>query len=139
MKLTVKPIQSPEELVQAHKIRKTVFVIEQACPEDIEWEFEDESNHYIAIYDGEIVGTSRWRTTENGIKMERFAILRSYRNKKIGTALLKTMLQETQPLGAKIYLHAQLHAASFYAKYGFVPDGQHFWEGGIEHVKMVYK
>jgi predicted GNAT family N-acyltransferase len=39
----------------------------------------------------------------------------------------------------KIYLHAQLTAAPLYAKFGFKPKGENFWEAGIEHVKMVWQ
>lgn len=136
--VVVKPVETPAELGKAHEIRKVVFVVEQACPEDIEWEFEEESTHYVALVNGQVVGTARWRVTDNGIKLERFAVLKANRNQQVGAALLQAMLKDTTPKQQTIYLHAQLHAAPFYAKYGFKPAGQNFWEADIEHVKMVY-
>jgi predicted GNAT family N-acyltransferase len=117
---------------------QNVFVIEQNCPEDIEWEFEDESTHYIALENGEALGTARWRTTDNGIKLERFAVLKEHRNKEVGKALLLRLLTDTNPFGKKRYLHAQLPAKNFYQRHGFKPEGEHFWEADIEHVKMIY-
>jgi predicted GNAT family N-acyltransferase len=34
-------------------------------------------------------------------------------------------------------LSAQTHAASFYAKSGFAPNGEVFMEAGIPHVEMA--
>jgi len=85
------------------------------------------------------VGTSRWRQTDEGIKLERFAVLKNYRMKGVASVLLSRMLSDLIEKTQKIYLHAQLHAAPVYAKFGFEPVGENFWEAGIEHVKMVRK
>jgi predicted GNAT family N-acyltransferase len=53
--IKLKLVETPEELNEAHKIRKEVFVIEQNCPEEIEWEFEEESHHYVALINDKIV------------------------------------------------------------------------------------
>lgn len=136
--ITIERIQSGDLLAKAHQIRKIVFVEEQGCPEDIEWEFEDESTHYIALENGAALGTARWRQTENGIKLERFAVLKEHRNKEVGKALLLRLVADTNTFGFKRYLHAQLPAKNFYLRHGFKPEGEHFWEADIEHVKMVY-
>ena len=36
-----------ELMKKAHKIRYEVFVIGQNCPEELEWEFEEESTHFL--------------------------------------------------------------------------------------------
>jgi predicted GNAT family N-acyltransferase len=123
-------------------IRRKVFVEEQNVPEEEEWdEFEHLSKHYLATYEGKPVGTARWRVTLNGdIKLERFAVLKEVRGKNVGASLVQMLLNEV-PIreGVKIYLHAQLSAKDFYAKYGFIPEGEIFSECDILHVKMVYK
>jgi predicted GNAT family N-acyltransferase len=136
--ITTQRIQTPELLALAHAIRKQVFVIEQYCPEEIEWEFEEESTHYIAFENNMAVGTARWRQTLNGIKLERFAVLKEHRNKEVGKALLLQLLEDTHHFNQKRYLNAQLPAKNFYARNGFKPIGEHFWEANIEHVKMEY-
>jgi predicted GNAT family N-acyltransferase len=37
----------------------------------------------------------------------------------------------------QVTLHAQTHAAAFYARYGFVAEGDLFMEAGIPHVTMT--
>jgi predicted GNAT family N-acyltransferase len=37
-----------DDLSYVYKIRTTVFVEEQNCPPEIEWEYEDESVHFLA-------------------------------------------------------------------------------------------
>lgn len=134
--IIVKLVETPDELNIAHQIRKEVFVIEQECPEDIEWEFEEESHHYVALLNNEIVGTARWRETEKGFKLERFAVRKNFRSQQVGAALLLRLIADVPKDGRPIYLHAQLAAKNFYLRHGLEPKGEHFWEGGIEHVKM---
>ena len=139
MKIEVQKISDNSELQTAWDIRKEVFVLEQNCPEEIEWEFEEESIHFLAKLDGEAVGTARIRETENGFKLERFAVLGKARNRGVGSALVQALLNELKDTKKKIYLHAQLTAAPLYAKFGFEPRGDNFWEADIEHVKMVWQ
>jgi predicted GNAT family N-acyltransferase len=134
----VRQVETASELQEAHRIRKEVFVVEQNCPEDLEWEFEEESTHFVALINGLIVGTARWRETENGYKLERFAVLKSYRNQQVGGALVQYLVNALPKDGKPIYLHAQLPAKNVYARKGFKPYGPHFWEADIEHVKMVF-
>ncbi|MFI5222179.1 MAG: GNAT family N-acetyltransferase, partial [Bacteroidia bacterium] len=77
-------------------------------------------------------------TTTNGIKLERFAVLKNFRNQKVGEALLKKILNDVPKDQGIIYLHAQITAEGFYLKNNFKPVGEHFGEAGIEHVKMNY-
>ncbi len=136
--IDVKRIENQAQLDEAHRIRKEVFVKEQNCPEDIEWEFEEESRHFLATVNDISAGTARWRETENGIKLERFAVLKEFRNKNIGSALLKAILNDVPKDGRKIYLHAQITAKDFYVKHDFKSSGENFWEADIEHVKMYF-
>lgn len=137
MEILINKIIDKSQMQKAWDIRRVVFVIEQECPEELEWEFEEESTHYLASLNGKPVGTARWRKTENGFKLERFAVLKEARNSGVGSSLVKHLLNELSDQTEKKYLHAQLTAAPLYAKHGFKPEGENFWEAGIEHVKMV--
>lgn len=123
-----------------NNIRKKVFVDEQKVrPEDEFDEFEKESTHYLGFYGTVKAGTARWRKTDEGIKLERFAVLQKYRNKGLGTAILNKVLEDVKNEGKKIYLHAQLSAVKFYERAGFVKEGDIFSECNIDHYKMVFK
>lgn len=138
MNIIIHKITSAQEHEIAWAIRRKVFVEEQECPEELEWEYEEESVHYLAVAEGVAVGTARIRETEKGLKFERFAVLIEARGKGVGSALVAFLLNEVSGRTEKKYLHAQLSAAPLYAKHGFTAYGEHFWEAGIEHIAMAY-
>ena len=72
-------------------------------------------------------GAARWRETENGVKLERFAVLADFRNQEIGAALLHAVLADVQAElpDAEVYLNAQLRAVPFYERHGFHKKGEH--------------
>lgn len=131
-----------EQMHQMLAIRQEVFVIEQRVPPEVEYdEFEEQSYFYLATLNGNPAGTARWRFTGKGIKLERFAVLKVFRGRGVGSALLGAILEEIsrRPDASDqlLYLHAQTHAMPLYEKYGFRPKGQSFMEAGIAHFLMV--
>tara|TARA_B100001179_G_C18352015_1_gene301252 strand:- start:6 stop:431 length:426 start_codon:yes stop_codon:yes gene_type:complete len=139
MEIKVHLATTQQELEHVREIREKVFIMEQNVPEDVEIDqYEDSSNHIVALLDEEFIGTARWRKTEDGIKLERFAVLKEKRGLGIGKKLVEFILEKikNEPF---VYLHAQDHVISFYKKLGFNPVGKHFYEGGISHQKMIWK
>lgn len=135
--LLVNKIKNKEELEKAFAIRKKVFVEEQNCPPELEWENEEESVHFLAELNGVPCGACRWRKTDQGHKLERFAVLKEFRGKRIGQALIAATLADLPDDAHYIYLNAQLHALPLYARFGFIAEGAQFEEAGIPHRKMV--
>ncbi len=120
-------------------IRSEVFVKEQQVSREEEFDnFEESSLHYLGKWDGHAAGTARWRITKNGIKLERFAVLKDFRNKGIAAAILLEVLKHVKPLQKKIYLHAQVSALGFYEKYAFKKEGPMFTEANIDHFTMYF-
>ena len=73
--LNIKYIETEDEYQQARIIREEVFIREQNVPREIELdEHEDTATHILAVEDGQTIGTARWRYTEEGVKLERFAV-----------------------------------------------------------------
>lgn len=132
-------IIDPKDLEKAFAIRYEVFVEGQNCPADLEIEGNDISTHFLAIVDGEPAGAARWRKTDKGIKLERFAVLEKYRGLGVGQALVKAVLSDLPKEEAYIYLHSQSHATGLYDKLGFEKVGDEFEEAGMKHFKMVLK
>ncbi|QSE96115.1 GNAT family N-acetyltransferase [Fulvivirga lutea] len=142
MTLIIKEISSDEELKKAFEIRKIVFVEGQNVPFEEELDkYENESHHLLAVYNNEPAGTCRWRFTNEGIKLERFAVLEKFRGNKIGSALVETTLQniKTHPKfsGQMLYLNSQIDAVPLYKKFGFKTIGEEFLECDIRHLKMI--
>lgn len=125
--------------VEAFFIRTQVFIFEQGVDPSLEYdEFDETAHHYLAFDGNMAVGTARWRTTGEGIKLERFAVLQAFRNKGVGAALLQKIMEDVVPQAQNIYLHAQLKAVPFYEKHGFVKEGNVFLEAGINHYAMTW-
>jgi len=139
--MTAQKITTAEEIAAALSIREIVFVQGQGVPPDAEYDEHDrtDATHYLVTStDGTPCGAARWRPTDKGVKLERFAVLASYRNQEAGAALLRAVLQDVQVAhpDATVYLHSQLPAVRFYERHGFEKVGEQFSECDIEHYKM---
>ncbi|MEK7303034.1 MAG: GNAT family N-acetyltransferase, partial [Pseudomonadota bacterium] len=68
----------------------------------------------------------------------RMAVLREWRGKGVGSAMLQRILEESSHRGMqKAMLNAQMAAIKFYEKFGFQVSGEEFMEAGIPHIKMI--
>lgn len=139
--VSVRLATDPELQKKVFVLREEVFVVEQKVSREDEFdEFEEKSRHFAALNEnGEVVGAARWRFTNNGVKLERFAVKKSERGKGVGSRLVKDVLDDVrvqaEPL-TKAYLHAQLEAVRLYEKHGFEKKGEMFEECGIQHYLM---
>lgn len=136
-------IQSQDKLDLALAIRHQVFVVEQKVDPTEEYDAFDPLEvhsavcaHFLAKVGEKAVGTARLRKTENGVKLERFAVLLEARKSGAGRVLVRACLERLPPGTRLVYLHAQEHALGFYEKAGFRPVGERFFEAGIPHFKM---
>lgn len=141
MKPIVEKIIDKKSLDEAFKIRDLVFVVEQKVDASAERDaFELSSTHFLAWLENVPVGTARWRFTNTGVKMERFAVLAEARGKGVGQALVAAVLEDinSNPLakGKIKYLNSQLTAIPLYSKFGFEKIGEMFEECNIQHYKM---
>jgi predicted GNAT family N-acyltransferase len=126
-----------EDAERAFAIRRKVFVEEEGVDPALEYDSHEKSaRHYLLLLAGKPIGTARWRETETGIKLERFAILPEFRNRGFGEVILTEVLNDVVPSGKKIYLHSQLRAVPFYERNGFVKQGEIFYEAGMGHYYM---
>ena len=120
-------------------IREEVFVREQRIPKKIEFDDKEVySTYFIAKHKNQPLGTARYRSTKQGIKLERFAVLKDYRGLGVGKALLSYAINA---LGREkqIYLNAQEQVVGFYEKLGFNKTGVRFFEADVPHFKMILK
>lgn len=125
---------------KAFAIRTNVFVEELNIDPLLEAdEFDKIAHHYLLLENQIPVGVARWRETENGIKLERFAVPKSHRGKGFGEFLLKEVLKDVVTIQKKIYLHSQHTAVNLYLRNGFEISGEPFFEAGIKHFYMEYK
>jgi predicted GNAT family N-acyltransferase len=132
----VEPADYQTDFKDLRAIRETVFVVEQQVPLDLEWDDLDPLCHHVIARDREHqpIGTGRL-TPEH--KIGRMAVLREWRGKGVGEALLRALIDEARRIGwREVSLHAQASAIGFYEKFHFEPVGDRFEEAGIEHQSM---
>jgi YbgC/YbaW family acyl-CoA thioester hydrolase len=125
----------------ARPIRAEVFVGEQRIPADMEWDDADaDAVHAVAFNRlGRPLGTGRMLEHVPGVaKIGRMAVAASSRHGGVGRAVLEALIAAARSRGDReAVLHAQLGAAPFYERAGFVRRGPVFDEAGIAHVEML--
>ncbi|AIC93347.1 GNAT family N-acetyltransferase [Shouchella lehensis] len=134
-------IVNQEQLELAFSIRKKVFVDEQHCPIEDEFDaFDDLTSpctHVLVYYNEKPVGTGRVRQVEGKAKLERICLLKEYRKHGLGKEIITLLEEIAREMGCvKALLHGQTHAEGFYEKLGYVTTSDVFEEDGIPHVKM---
>ncbi len=126
--------QQTEQALTA--IRITVFVDEQNVPIDLEIDGLDPQCIHVMAYHSknDSIGAARMR--EDG-HIGRMAVLRDYRNKGVGSALLSVLMDIAKKRNLhRVYLHAQISAVKFYQNHQFTQYGEEFMDAGIRHVAM---
>ena len=87
--------------------------------------------------DGNPIGTGRLLPDGH---IGRMAVLREWRGRGVGTALLRALMEEGRKQGfERLILAAQVQAMPFYEKEGFVAEGDVFDDAGIPHRNMVWR
>ena len=142
--LTLKPVITAMDMMNVLDIRQKVFVDEQNVKyeEEVIPQEEKEAKHFLIYYKETPVGTIRYRITGNReIKLERFAILKDYRNKGYGKEaflyLVNKLGEEFNP--CLVYFNAQYQLLDYYKKLGFTEEGETFYEASIKHIRMAKK
>lgn len=128
-----------DDLEACHRLRRIVFMDEQNVPEHEEMDDQDASGtHFLALVDGQPMGTARLHVKDRVGKIGRVCVLRDARGTGLGAALMVGVLdhlRDTQSADRAI-LGAQTHALAFYEKLGFVAYGPEFDDAGIPHRMM---
>ncbi|HTQ76065.1 MAG TPA: GNAT family N-acetyltransferase [Burkholderiales bacterium] len=136
-RFTVRIMAWREALPLARPVREKVFVEEQKVPLELEWDQWDELSDHALAFDREGIPIGTARLLPDG-RIGRMAVLKEWRQKGVGGALLAAVLDRARSRRIeRSVLHAQIHAAGFYRRFGFTERGGQFLEAGIPHVEMT--
>ena len=127
-----------DELSTCLAIRRTVFIEEQSVAEadDVDG-LDPECDQVIAFVQGEPAGTARLRIADGHAKIERVAVLASFRGRAIGAALMEKIEELARNLGhGEAILGAQVQVIPFYERHGWIAEGPIFMDAGIPHRMM---
>ena len=143
--LTIKLVETEEEMEGALGVRFRVFVGEQQVPMEEELdEVDAAATHAIVVLnsagqEGQVVATGRvfYRDEDSAARIGRMAVDIEYRRQGIGGKLLQFLEEEAASQGVTTYiLNAQVYVKDFYAAHGYIERGQEFLEADIVHILM---
>jgi len=134
--VTVADWDSERDREACESVRAEVFVVEQKVPEHEEWDEHDDTSLHVLARDrgGQPIGTGRLLRDGH---IGRVAVLKAWRGKRVGDALMRRLIDEARARGIKeSVLHAQTYAVPFYERFGYRAEGREFIEASIPHLKM---
>ncbi len=135
---TITAVSWQENREDLAMIRQQVFMNEQGVSADDEWDDDDASAvHFLARVNNQPVACARF--LPNG-KIGRMAVLKDFRSRGIGHALLTNIIEHAANHGhQEVFLDAQVQVLSFYATAGFIAEGTEFQDAGITHQRTRMK
>lgn len=137
--LEIKIVENEDEKLKAFLVRGIVYIEEQDCPYEEEFDLNDFSSTLIVgVIGSEPVLTARIRYFDNFAKLERVAIRKKYRQRGYAHRLIKFMIDCCRRKGySKLYMHAQIRLKNFYEEYNFHQIGEEFSFSDYEYIEMV--
>lgn len=121
-------------------VRLKVFCNEQGYSEELEFDEEDKTASHLCIYDETIpIATGRLlKETDKVYRAGRIAVLKQYRGNGTGKFLMETLTAWAKESGADVIrIGAQVQAAGFYERQGFVMDqNDTYMDGHVPHLHM---
>jgi len=128
----------PVVLYEILRLRVDVFVVEQECPypeldgRDLE---PTARLLWFADDDARVLATLRVLHDGDDRRIGRVATASSARGRGLAADLMRSAVDECD--GRLVRLDAQAHLSGWYARFGFVVDGDEFLEDGIPHLPMT--
>ncbi len=118
---TIKIAHGIEEIMRAFAVRAAVFMAEQSCPYDEEFDGNDfTATQLLGIVDGEPAATMRIRYFADFAKPERLAVRREFRGTGVAGELVEFAVELCRQKGyRKLYGHAQERLMPFWERFGF--------------------
>jgi predicted GNAT family N-acyltransferase len=125
---------------EAYALRRSVFVIEQSVPPELEQDEFDALSLHAVLRDeaggvaAEVLATGRLLPDGH---IGRVAVRADCRGRGLGQQLMRGLIEAARARGhAEVVLHAQCSAQGFYAALGFEVCSEVFMEAGIAHCAM---
>lgn len=117
----IRVVNDFDDMMRIAAIRSAVYIGEQACPYDEEFDGNDlASTHLLAFINNEPVGCMRIRFFGDFAKMERLAVRKEYRRSRAAFDLVRASVALCKEKGyRRIYGHARQDYLPFWQSFGF--------------------
>ena len=130
-----------EDLSRVIAVRSAVYIAEQECPYEEEFDGNDLSaTHLLAYVGNEPVGCLRVRYFADFAKIERLAIRAEYRKTRAAFQLVRAGFRLCQKKGyTRIYGHSQKRLVNFWSRFGFrvMENGKSFVFSDFDYVEII--
>ena len=119
--ISVAVARNLEDLSRVIALRAAVYMGEQACPYEEEFDGNDLSaTHLIGYVGDEPAGCLRIRFFADFAKIERLAVRAEFRNARMAFALVRAGIELARVKGyRRLYGHAQKRLVGFWSRFGF--------------------
>jgi predicted GNAT family N-acyltransferase len=132
--------RSIEDLMRVVSIRSAVYIAEQECPYLEEFDGNDfSSTHLLGYVGNEPAACLRIRYFADFAKIERLAVRKEFRKKRVSWQLVEAAIDLCQAKGyRRLYGHAQKRLVKFWSQFGFetFPGGQELVFSDFDYVEM---
>jgi predicted GNAT family N-acyltransferase len=117
----IRVVNGLDDMMRVAAIRSAVYIGEQACPYDEEFDGNDlAATHLLALIDNEPVGCMRIRFFGDFAKLERLAVRKEYRRSRTAFDLVRASVALCKEKGySRIYGHAREDYVPFWQSFGF--------------------
>ena len=129
------------ELYEILKLRAEVFVIEQDCNY-----LDPDGQDYIAYHiydkkDDQIVSYARLYESKEYSHIGRVLTSKTVRREGYGISLMNEAIKHCKSLypNKDIVISAQEYLLKFYGDFGFITEGERYFEDNLPHFKMRIK
>jgi predicted GNAT family N-acyltransferase len=128
MELTAHVASTPDDIAKVFALRAAVFMSEQDCPYDEEFDGNDFcATHMLGLADGVPGAVLRIRYFADFAKMERLAVLPRFRRTFLPKIVVDAGIEVVRRKGYRmLYGHAQKRLLRFWSKFGLKPIGKNF-------------
>ena len=137
---TVGVARNLDDLAKVMSIRSAVYVAEQSCPYDEEFDGNDLcATHLIGYVGNEPAASIRVRFFADFAKLERLSVRREYRRSGLAFALVRAGIELSRVKGyRRIYGHAQKRLVPFWRRFGArVMPTKEFVFSDFDYVEML--
>jgi predicted GNAT family N-acyltransferase len=140
-KPTVRVARTIEDFMRIVTIRGAVYIAEQECPYEEEFDGNDFSaTHLLGYVGGEPAGCMRIRYFADFAKVERLAVRKEFRSAGLAPHLVRASVELCEMKGyQRLYVHSQKRLVKFWTKCGFktFEGGQELIFSDFDYVEMI--
>jgi predicted GNAT family N-acyltransferase len=139
--LSVTIARTFEDIMRVAAVRAAVYIAEQKCPYEEEFDGNDFSaTHLIGYVGNEPAACLRVRYFADFAKIERLAVRREFRNTRLAVTIMRAGIELCRAKGyRRIYAHAQKRLLNFFDRLGFRPleGGREFAFSDFDYIEIV--